>query len=320
MAIHRRRRGGGVTPAPPRAPIPPLFPFQFLRLTARILLRRLRCQEDLSLTIFGPPSVGNLRGPQEEGDPSQTPRLITGTFTTQRSPPVSSHGASDQRPCQSSRCASCQSLDLQCCSHEGGGGGLTCRRLCFLGSNAALVKGKEEGEGGMGGKGAPTPVKRARMMQRNGKHRGTGVQEPGHDGRGAPPPVPRAVGGRSAASSTAVLRIPLDRLLFSHCFPSPFCRTAFAFVSACCCWLWIASHALLVTGLNTRVPRGPHQNLHCGLCFLSPLGLLFSLNDAESVCRAVVPGTSLSTWWLQRCPPRGAHRALCEKSALFHHR
>ena len=36
-------------------PLPPL-PFQCLRLTAKILLRRLRCQEDLSFKIFGPPS------------------------------------------------------------------------------------------------------------------------------------------------------------------------------------------------------------------------------------------------------------------------
>ena len=43
-AVHRRRRGG--TPPLDPAPPPPLLPFQCLRLTARILLRRLRCQED----------------------------------------------------------------------------------------------------------------------------------------------------------------------------------------------------------------------------------------------------------------------------------
>ena len=63
-AVHRRRRGG--TP-------PPLLPFQCLRLTAKILLRRLRCQEDLSLKIVGPPSVGTIGGPKEEGGPSQPP-------------------------------------------------------------------------------------------------------------------------------------------------------------------------------------------------------------------------------------------------------
>ena len=43
-AVHRRRRGG----YPPLDPPPhPLLPFQCLRLTPKILLRRLRCQGDL---------------------------------------------------------------------------------------------------------------------------------------------------------------------------------------------------------------------------------------------------------------------------------
>ena len=58
-AVHRRRRGGYLPPWTP----PPFLPFQCLRLTAKILLRRLRCQEDLSLTILGPPSVGTIGGP-----------------------------------------------------------------------------------------------------------------------------------------------------------------------------------------------------------------------------------------------------------------
>ena len=37
------REGGGNTPPPPRTP---LLPFQCLGLTAKFLLRRLRCQED----------------------------------------------------------------------------------------------------------------------------------------------------------------------------------------------------------------------------------------------------------------------------------
>ena len=56
------------------APIPPPFlPFQCLMLTAKILLQRLRCQEDLSLNFFGPPSAGTKGGPWEEGGPSQPP-------------------------------------------------------------------------------------------------------------------------------------------------------------------------------------------------------------------------------------------------------
>ena len=60
-------RRGGTPPGPPLPP--PLLPFQCLRLTAKILLR---CQEDLSLQIFGPPSAGTIGGPWEEGGgPSQ---------------------------------------------------------------------------------------------------------------------------------------------------------------------------------------------------------------------------------------------------------
>ena len=51
----------------------PLLPFQCLRLTAKILLRRLPCQEDLSFKKFGPLSPGTIGGPWEEGGPSQAP-------------------------------------------------------------------------------------------------------------------------------------------------------------------------------------------------------------------------------------------------------
>ena len=68
---------GGVAPPPPpldAPPLPlrppPLLPFQCLRLTAKILLRRLRCQEDLS---FSPPSAGTIGGPSEEGVPAKPP-------------------------------------------------------------------------------------------------------------------------------------------------------------------------------------------------------------------------------------------------------
>ena len=61
-------------PPPPLRP-PSLLPFQCLRLTANILLRRLRCQEDLRFKNFGPPSAGTIGGPWEEGGPSQPPPL-----------------------------------------------------------------------------------------------------------------------------------------------------------------------------------------------------------------------------------------------------
>ena len=52
---------------------PPLIPFQCLRLTAKILLRRLRCQEDLNFKNVGPPSAGTIGGPPP---PLQTPPSI----------------------------------------------------------------------------------------------------------------------------------------------------------------------------------------------------------------------------------------------------
>ena len=45
---------------------PPL-PFRCLRLATKIVLRRLRCQEDLSFKMFGPPSAGAIGRPWEEG-------------------------------------------------------------------------------------------------------------------------------------------------------------------------------------------------------------------------------------------------------------
>ena len=63
--------GGGVTPS--WTPPPILLPFQCLRLTAKKLLRRFRCQDDLSFKIFGPPSSGTIGGPWEEGVPAKPP-------------------------------------------------------------------------------------------------------------------------------------------------------------------------------------------------------------------------------------------------------
>ena len=76
--------GGGVTPPPPS-----LLLFQCWRLTAKILLRRLRCQEDLSFKTLGPPSVGTIGGPWEEGGPSQTrpPPPNTHTYPPLNPPP-----------------------------------------------------------------------------------------------------------------------------------------------------------------------------------------------------------------------------------------
>ena len=72
---------------------PPLS-FQCWRLTAKILLRRLWCQEDLCFKIFGPPSAGTIGGPKEEGGPSQTPSPPS---TTSLARPTSLR---TQTPCQ----------------------------------------------------------------------------------------------------------------------------------------------------------------------------------------------------------------------------
>ena len=72
--MHRRRRGGTPPPGPP-CPPPPLLRFQCLRLTANILLRRLRSQEDLRFKIKKPPFSGYHRGALGKGGrgPSQSP-------------------------------------------------------------------------------------------------------------------------------------------------------------------------------------------------------------------------------------------------------
>ena len=59
---------------PPQDPPPPLLPFQCLRLTAKILLRRLQRQVDLSLTIFGlPPARGTHGGGVFQPNPPPPP-------------------------------------------------------------------------------------------------------------------------------------------------------------------------------------------------------------------------------------------------------
>ena len=83
-AVHRRRRGG--------TPPPPFLPFQRLRLTANILLRRLRCQGDLSVTNLGLPSAGTIGGPKEEGGPSQTPLPPTPSNTSLTCPKGQARG------------------------------------------------------------------------------------------------------------------------------------------------------------------------------------------------------------------------------------
>ena len=54
-------RAGTPLPTPPFPP-PPLLPFRCLRLTVKILLRRLRCQEDLIFKKFWPTFGGDRRG------------------------------------------------------------------------------------------------------------------------------------------------------------------------------------------------------------------------------------------------------------------
>ena len=63
----------------------PLLPFQCLRLTAKILLRCLRCQDDLSVKKFGPPSAGTIGRAWEQGCPSQIP--LPPTLSIPPSPP-----------------------------------------------------------------------------------------------------------------------------------------------------------------------------------------------------------------------------------------
>ena len=59
-------------PPPPSPRLPSLLPFQCWRLTAK-MLRRLRCQEDLSVKNFGPLLARTIGGPSEEGGPSHPP-------------------------------------------------------------------------------------------------------------------------------------------------------------------------------------------------------------------------------------------------------
>ena len=68
---------GGV---PPLDPPPPLLPFQCLRLTAKILLRPLRCQEDLRLKrfgTFGGDHRGTLGGGGSQPNPPPPPPMQT---------------------------------------------------------------------------------------------------------------------------------------------------------------------------------------------------------------------------------------------------
>ena len=57
----------------------PLLPFQCLRPTAKLFLRRLRCQEDGSFKIFWPPFGGDHRGTPGGGPPPPPfrPPLLT---------------------------------------------------------------------------------------------------------------------------------------------------------------------------------------------------------------------------------------------------
>ena len=78
--------GGGGNP-----PWTPLPPFQCLRLTAKILLRR---QEDLSSKFFDPPLAGTTGEPWEEGCPSQPPP----PFRPQPGNAEGTTGGSDEGP------------------------------------------------------------------------------------------------------------------------------------------------------------------------------------------------------------------------------
>ena len=67
-------RGGGGGQSPRGGGGTPPLPFQCLRLTAKILLRRLRCQEDLRLKFCWPAFAWDHRGgPGRRGVPAKTP-------------------------------------------------------------------------------------------------------------------------------------------------------------------------------------------------------------------------------------------------------
>ena len=87
-------------PHPPDPPPP--SPSQCLRLTAKILFRRLRCQEDLRFKILGPPPAGTIGGPWEEGGPSQPPSPPAPLLTPP--PPLLIH------PCHPPYCANVNDL------------------------------------------------------------------------------------------------------------------------------------------------------------------------------------------------------------------
>ena len=101
-------RGDMPTPPPP----PGLLPFQCSRLTAKILLRHLRRQEDLRLKTFDPLSAGTIGGPWEEGGPSQPPPPLLILILIRSPPPPSNSsllgggggGGSGAGPHQSVRC------------------------------------------------------------------------------------------------------------------------------------------------------------------------------------------------------------------------
>ena len=83
MAVHRRRKG-----FPPPGP-PPLLPFQCSRLTAKILLQCLRCQEDLALKFFRPSFGGDHRGTQGGGMSPPNPPAPPPPSNTSLPPPTS---------------------------------------------------------------------------------------------------------------------------------------------------------------------------------------------------------------------------------------
>ena len=77
---------------------PPFLPFQCLRVTAKTLLQRLWCHEDLSFKIFVPPLAGTIEGLGRRSVPANPPPLPR-LSDPPPSPPSNTSLATTHSPC-----------------------------------------------------------------------------------------------------------------------------------------------------------------------------------------------------------------------------
>ena len=94
-----RGRGSDALQRPYTVGGPPPPPLPILRLKAKILLRRLRCQEDLSFKNFGLPSAGDHRGSLGGGGSQPIPPP---PFQTPPPPPLLMHPWGGEYVCAAS--------------------------------------------------------------------------------------------------------------------------------------------------------------------------------------------------------------------------